>query len=78
MNDDLELKKRLSELAYEVTQNSGTERAFSGKFYDFLKKEHISVCAVEMSYFNLTTNSSLLLVGQAFINLKYQCHKLFN
>ena len=38
MNDDLELKKRLSELAYEVTQNSGTERAFSGKFYDFFEE----------------------------------------
>ena len=38
MNDDLELKKRLSELAYEVTQNSGTERAFSGEFYDFFEE----------------------------------------
>ena len=38
MNDDLELKKRLSELAYEVTQNSATERAFSGEYYDFFEE----------------------------------------
>ncbi len=38
MNDDLELKKRLGELAFEVTQNSSTERAFSGKFYDFFQE----------------------------------------
>ena len=37
MNDDLDLKKRLSELAYEVTQNSATEQAFSGKFCDFFE-----------------------------------------
>ena len=37
MNDDLVLKKRLSKLAYDVTQNSSTEQAFSGKFYDFFE-----------------------------------------
>ena len=38
MNDDLELKKRLGELAFEVTQNSATERAFSGEFHNFFQE----------------------------------------
>lgn len=37
MNDDLDLKKRLSKLAYDVTQNSATEQAFSGELYDFFE-----------------------------------------
>ena len=28
-----DLKARLSKLQYEVTQNAGTERPFTGKFY---------------------------------------------
>lgn len=30
-----ELKKRLSDIEYHVTQESGTERAFTGKYDDF-------------------------------------------
>ena len=37
MNDNLNLKKKLSKLEFEVTQNSFTERAFSGKFNDFFE-----------------------------------------
>ena len=37
MNDDLDLKKRLSKLAYDVTQNSATEQAFTGELYDFFE-----------------------------------------
>ena len=37
MNDDLELKKRLSKLAYDVTQNCATEKAFTGEYYDFFE-----------------------------------------
>ena len=32
-----DLKKKLSELEFNVTQNSATEKAFSGKFYDFFE-----------------------------------------
>ena len=32
------LNKNLDELSYDVTQNSGTERAFSGKYYMHFKK----------------------------------------
>jgi peptide-methionine (R)-S-oxide reductase len=32
--DDTELRTRLSPLQYEVTQRAGTERAFSGEYWD--------------------------------------------
>jgi len=32
--DAAELKERLSDLQYEVTQHKGTERAFSGEYWD--------------------------------------------
>ena len=38
MSDNLNLKKKLSKLAFEVTQNASTERAFSGELNDFLSK----------------------------------------
>ncbi|MGA9277130.1 peptide-methionine (R)-S-oxide reductase MsrB [Ilumatobacter sp.] len=31
---DAELRERLTKLQYDVTQNSGTERAFSGAYHD--------------------------------------------
>lgn len=33
-----ELRTRIGDLAYEVTQNSATERAFTGKYDDFFEK----------------------------------------
>lgn len=33
-----ELRARIGDLAYEVTQNSGTERAFTGKYDEFFEK----------------------------------------
>lgn len=33
-----ELKKRLSEIQYEVTQNAATERPFSGEYDDFYEE----------------------------------------
>ena len=33
-----ELKNRIGELAYEVTQNAATERPFSGEYDDFFEK----------------------------------------
>lgn len=40
-----ELKKRLSALEYKVTQEKGTERAFSGKYWDN-KKNGDYLCIV--------------------------------
>lgn len=34
-----ELKKKLSPLAYRVTQENGTEAPFANEFDDFLKKD---------------------------------------
>ena len=37
-NEDAALRQRIGDLAYEVTQNAATERAFSGKYDDFFGK----------------------------------------
>ena len=40
-----ELRARLDELQYEVTQNKGTERPFSGKYYDCnVKGTYVCIC----------------------------------
>ena len=39
-----ELRKRLSDEAYQITQNKGTERAFTGKFVDH-KDDGTYICA---------------------------------
>jgi peptide-methionine (R)-S-oxide reductase len=36
--DDAELKQRLSSEEYRVTQEKGTERAFTGRYWDFHEK----------------------------------------
>ena len=35
---DIELRKRIGDLAYEVTQNAATERPFTGEYDDFFEK----------------------------------------
>ena len=35
---DTELRKRIGDLAYEVTQNAATERPFTGEYDDFFEK----------------------------------------
>jgi len=40
---DIDLKKKLSDLAFQVTQNRGTERPFSGEYYEN-KEEGIYLC----------------------------------
>ena len=43
--DKFNLKKQLTELEYKVTQESGTEPAFSGEYYDFFEKgKYLCVC----------------------------------
>ena len=41
---DAELRARLSPLAYEVTRNKGTERAFTGA-YTYNKDRGVYACA---------------------------------
>ena len=47
MSDNLNLKNKLSKLAFDVTQNSSAERAFSGRFYDFENGIYTCVCCDE-------------------------------
>ena len=48
MSDNLNLKNKLSKLAFDVTQNSSTEKAFSGKFYNFFEEGvYACVCCNE-------------------------------
>lgn len=37
-NEDAVLRQRIGDLAYEVTQNATTERAFTGEYDDFFEK----------------------------------------
>lgn len=37
-NEDAALRQRIGDLAYEVTQNAATERAFTGEYDDFFGK----------------------------------------
>ena len=48
--DDAELKQRLSSEEYRVTQEKGTERAFTGRYWDFHEKGRYKcvVCGSEL------------------------------
>ncbi len=50
MESKEELKARLSDIEYNVTQESGTERAFTGKYWDEKTPGvyHCIVCDVEL------------------------------
>ena len=59
-----ELKKRLTEIQYEVTQNEATERPFSGEYDDFYE---------DGIYVAQKINLMLVAVGHHFQNqLKIQ------
>ncbi len=47
---DAELRERLTELQYQVTQRAGTERAFTGAYHDLKDPGvyHCIVCDVEL------------------------------
>ena len=63
-----ELKKRLTEIQYEVTQNEATERPFSGEYDDFYE-DGIYVVTGKAQKINLM----LVAVGHHFQNqLKIQ------
>ena len=48
MSENLNLKKKLSKLAFEVTQKAFTETAFSGKYNDFFEDGiYLCICCQE-------------------------------
>ena len=66
MSDNLNLKNKLSKLAYEVTQNSSTEKLLAENFITFLRMEFMLVFAVMKNYSALIINLFLNQVGQVF------------
>lgn len=52
MSDNLNLKKKLSKLAFEVTQNASTERAFSGELNDFFEDGNYHCICCDAKLFN--------------------------
>ncbi len=47
-----DLKNRLSKLAFNVTQNSSTETAFTGKYFNFFKKGIYNCICCNSELFN--------------------------
>ena len=60
---DAEWKAQLSKMEYEVLRNKGTERAFTGEYYDHFEKENTFVQPAEMIYLLLTLNLIRIAVG---------------
>ena len=63
------LKDQLTPEEYYVTQNHGTEPAFSGSMILINRLEYTAVLYVEQRYLALRRNMTLDRVGQVFINL---------
>ena len=71
MKKNKEINNTLSPLAYEVTQQAGTEKPFSGKYYDFFDKgTYHCVCCTVTNFSILRANLNQVVVGPAFLELK--------
>ena len=70
MKKNKEINNTLSPLAYEVTQQAGTENHFQGNTMIFLIKEPITVYAVVTNFSILRANLNQVVVGPAFLELK--------
>ena len=61
------MNKKLSKIAYEVTQLSGTEKPFSGKYCNFFENGTYFCVCCNSELFDSSKNLSHLAVGQAFL-----------
>jgi len=52
---DQEWKEQLTPLQYQITREKGTERPFTGKFYDFYEKGHYQCIACGLILFESET-----------------------
>lgn len=63
-----ELRQRIGHTAYQVTQNSATEHAFTGKYDDFFEEGiYVDIVSGEVLFSSLD-NFNLVVVGQHFQN----------
>ena len=66
---DNDWKKLLSDESFRVTRQSGTERPFTGKYWNLMKMASINASVVEKVSLNQIPNLMLDAVGQAFLFL---------
>ena len=67
---DEEWRSDLTNEEYEVCRMKGTERAFTGMYWDCKEKECIDVEDVMWNFFHLKQNLIQEQVGQVFLNHK--------
>lgn len=64
-----QLRQRIGDLAYEVTQKAATEPAFTGKYDQFFEKGiYVDVVSGEV-LFSSEDNFNLVVAGQPLRNL---------
>ena len=63
---DEDWKSQLSDESYYVTRQSGTERPFTGKYWNFKEKGNTTVFAVILHCLNLIQSLIQVVAGQAF------------
>lgn len=68
METSEELKQRIGDLSYEVTQHAATESPFTGEYDDFLRRVSMSISSVVRSCFHHWINLILAVVGLPFQN----------
>ena len=59
-------KEKLSDMQYYVLREKGTERAFTGKYWNNKKREHIDVLVVTKNYLFQIQNLNQVLDGHVF------------
>ena len=63
------LQKRLSKIAFEVTQNAKTEGPFTGKYFNFFEKGIYQCICCNKIYLILIKNLNQIQGGLVFLRL---------
>ena len=63
-----DLKETLSPISYAVTQENATERPFTGKYDDFMKKGSMSILSAANRFSVLQRNMMQAVAGQLSAN----------